>query len=55
MSERASGIFSDIHCEEGRVRVTLLHDPSVEGLDTAIYMDGSGSMADEYALSLIHI
>lgn len=49
MSERASGIFSDIHCEEGRVRVTLLHDPSVEGLDTAIYMDGSGSMADEYA------
>lgn len=48
MSERASGIFSDIHCEEGRVRVTLLHDPSVEGLDTAIYMDGSASMADEY-------
>lgn len=49
MSERAGGIFSDIHCEDGRVRVTLLHDPSVEGLDTAIYMDGSGSMADEYA------
>ena len=49
MSERASGIFSDIHHEDGRVRVTLLHDPSVEGLDTAIYMDGSGSMLDEYA------
>lgn len=49
MSERASGIFSDIHCEDGKVRVTLLHDPTVEGLDTAIYMDGSGSMEDEYA------
>lgn len=49
MSERATGIFSDIHCEEGKVRVTLLHDPTVEGLDTAIYMDGSGSMEDEYA------
>ena len=48
MSERATGIFSDIHHEEGRLRVTLLHDPSVEGLDTAIYMDGSGSMLDEY-------
>lgn len=49
MSERATGIFSDIHCEDGKVRVTLLHDPSVEGLDTAIYMDGSASMQDEYA------
>lgn len=48
MSERPSGIFSDVHCEEGKVRATLLHDPSVEGLDTAIYMDGSGSMLDEY-------
>lgn len=48
MSERATGIFSDIHHEDGKVRVTLLHDPSVEGLDTAIYMDGSGSMLDEY-------
>ena len=48
MSEHATGIFSDIHHEDGKVRVTLLHDPSVEGLDTAIYMDGSGSMVDEY-------
>lgn len=48
MGERAKGIFSDIHCEEGKCRVTLLHDPTVEGLDTAIYMDGSGSMEDEY-------
>ena len=48
MSERPSGIFSAVHCEEGKVRATLLHDPSVEGLDTAIYMDGSGSMLDEY-------
>lgn len=48
MSERPSGIFSDVHCEEGKVRATLLHDPSVEGLDTAIYMDGSGSMLNEY-------
>jgi hypothetical protein len=31
------------------VRATLLHDPTVEGLDMAIYMDGSGSMQDEYA------
>jgi len=48
MSERPTGIFSDIHCEQGRVRATLLHDPTVEGLDTAIYMDGSASMEDEY-------
>ncbi len=48
MGERATGVFSDIHCEDGKVRVTLLHDPTVEGLDTAIYVDGSGSMEDEY-------
>ncbi|ODT55554.1 hypothetical protein ABS71_22765, partial [bacterium SCN 62-11] len=30
------------------VRATLLHDPTVEGLDMAIYMDGSASMSDEY-------
>lgn len=46
--EKAVPPFSDIHCEEGHVRVTLLHDPSVEGLDMAIYVDGSGSMAEEY-------
>lgn len=40
--------FSDLHFEDGHVRATLLHDPSVEGLDMAIYMDGSASMGDEY-------
>ena len=40
--------FSDLHVEEGRVRATLLHDPTVEGLEMAIYMDGSGSMSEEY-------
>ncbi|MBJ6759703.1 VWA domain-containing protein [Myxococcaceae bacterium JPH2] len=40
--------FSDLHLEEGRVRAVLLHDPTVEGLDMAIYMDASGSMKDEY-------
>ncbi|MBT9587124.1 VWA domain-containing protein [bacterium] len=46
--ERPTGIFSDIHVEDGQVRATLLHDPTVEGLDMAIYMDGSASMSDEY-------
>ncbi|MFN8609755.1 MAG: VWA domain-containing protein [Vulcanimicrobiota bacterium] len=46
--ERPTGIFSDIHAEEGQVRATLLHDPTVEGLDMAIYIDGSGSMSEEY-------
>ena len=40
--------FADLHCEEGHVRATLLHDPTVEGLDVALYLDGSGSMRDEY-------
>ncbi|PTL75871.1 vWA domain-containing protein [Vitiosangium sp. GDMCC 1.1324] len=40
--------FSDLHLEDGRVRAVLLHDPTVEGLDMAIYMDASGSMKDEY-------
>ncbi|MCY1001202.1 VWA domain-containing protein [Myxococcus sp. MISCRS1] len=40
--------FSDLHVEEGKVRAVLLHDPTVEGLDVAIYMDASGSMEDEY-------
>lgn len=46
--ERAAGIFSDIHAEDSHVRATLLHDPTVEGLDMAIYIDGSGSMSEEY-------
>lgn len=40
--------FSDLHVEDGSVRATLLHDPTVEGLDMAIYMDGSRSMSEEY-------
>src|SRR5262245_42462717 len=46
--ERPVEPFSDLHVERGRVRATLLHDPTVEGLEMAIYMDGSGSMEDEY-------
>ncbi|NOK13785.1 vWA domain-containing protein [Corallococcus exercitus] len=41
--------FSDLHREGDRVRAVLLHDPTVEGLDMAIYMDASGSMKEEYA------
>jgi hypothetical protein len=40
--------FSDVHNREGHVIATLLHDPTVEGLDVALYMDGSASMEDEY-------
>ncbi|MGA9768059.1 MAG: vWA domain-containing protein [Blastocatellia bacterium] len=46
--ERPVEPFSDLHVEQGRVRATLLHDPTVEGLDMAIYMDGSASMKEEY-------
>ncbi len=46
--ERPVEPFSDLHVEGGRVRAVLLHDPSVEGLDVAMYMDGSGSMRDEF-------
>jgi hypothetical protein len=40
--------FSDVHNRGGHVIATLLHDPTVEGLDVALYMDGSASMEDEY-------
>src|SRR5690242_1289431 len=46
--------FSDLHVEEGHVRATLLHDPTVEGLDMAIYLDGSGSMGEEYKYVQAH-
>jgi len=46
--EKAVEPFSDIHCEEGHVRATLLHDPTVEGLDVGLYLDGSASMREEY-------
>ena len=47
--ERPVEPFSDLHREGDRVRAVLLHDPTVEGLDMAIYMDGSRSMAEEYS------
>src|SRR5262245_55804243 len=47
--ERPVEPFSDLHVEHEMVRATLLHDPTVEGLDIALYLDGSGSMKDEYA------
>lgn len=40
--------FADIHVEDGVVRVTLLHDPVVDGVDMAIYIDGSASMSEEF-------
>jgi hypothetical protein len=40
--------FSDVHRKGNSVLATLLHDPTVEGLDVALYMDGSASMEDEY-------
>jgi hypothetical protein len=40
--------FSDVHNKNGTVLATLLHDPTVEGLDVALYMDGSASMENEY-------
>ena len=46
--ERPVEPYSDLHVEHETVKATLLHDPTVEGLDMAIYMDGSGSMGDEY-------
>lgn len=46
--ERPVHPFSDLHREGDHVRATLLHDPTVEGLDMAMYIDGSGSMHDEY-------
>jgi len=40
--------FSDVHRMGNSILATLLHDPTVEGLDVALYMDGSASMEDEY-------
>ena len=44
--ERPVEPFADLHVEHEKVRAVLLHDPTVEGLDMAIYMDGSGSMRE---------
>ena len=46
--ERPVEPFADLHVEHEHVRATLLHDPTVEALDVALYMDGSGSMSEEY-------
>lgn len=46
--ERPVEPFSDLHVEHGHVRATLLHDPTVEALDVALYIDGSGSMERQY-------
>jgi hypothetical protein len=40
--------FSDVHRKGDEVIATLLHDPNVEGLEVALYMDGSASMESEY-------
>ena len=40
--------FSDVHRKGNQVIATMLHDPNVEGLDVALYMDGSASMEPEY-------
>lgn len=40
--------FSDVHRVGDHVVATLLHDPTVEGLDVALYMDGSASMEPQY-------
>ena len=40
--------FSDVHFIDGKVLATLLHDPTVEGLDVGLYLDGSASMREEY-------
>jgi hypothetical protein len=41
-------LFSDVHNKGGHITATLLHDPTVEGLDVALYMDGSASMEPTY-------
>lgn len=46
--ERPVEPFSDLHVEHETVRAVLLHDPTIEALDMALYLDGSGSMQDEY-------
>ena len=48
MGEVAVKPFSDIHLKGRQVIATLLHDPTVEGLDVALYMDGSASMENTY-------
>ena len=51
--ERPVAPFSDLHVEHEHIRATLLHDPSVEGLDVGLYLDGSGSMGDNYKKQVV--
>jgi len=44
----ADKLFSDVHRKGTHIIATLLHDPTVEGLDVALYMDGSASMESTY-------
>jgi hypothetical protein len=47
--ERPVEPFSDLHVEAGITsRATLLHDPTVEGLDMASTWTARASMNDEY-------
>ena len=48
MGENVVKPFSDVHLKGRTVVATLLHDPTVEGLDVALYMDGSASMENTY-------
>ncbi len=45
--------FADLHVEAGTVRVTLLHDPVIEGVEMALYIDGSASMSEEYEYKMM--
>lgn len=49
---RPGGPFSALRVTGQRVEATLLRGPSVEGLEMAIYLDGSGSMDKEYTYKL---
>lgn len=40
--------FAHLRVERGQVRATLRHDPAVEGVEMAMYVDGSGSTNDEH-------
>ena len=40
--------FARVTLEGALVRATLRHDPAVVGVDVGLYLDGSGSMADDY-------
>ncbi len=40
--------IADLHVEGDLVRVTLRHDPALDGVEMALYVDGSASMVDEF-------